>query len=761
MLVFSFFMLRGGIYLGSIVSYLVRNVKLAVKSVRFHFSQYLCFFIALFVIQMLYGIITMASDNNNDIEWDMVQSEYNYHIVMKDLNIDQYLYMLDDKYTVFKRDYIHDIVEVFERTDPGTNEKIYDLYIRFAGNVKDNMAVFRLRYYEEAASLSPSGLRVGQSPLMSFNDNLRANTFKYILFSILLTIVSVFLLMMLYHIRINHYKFTYGIYMSFGADFKKLVETSFWEMMLISLITFIPSVLCSFFINYLIYTSHGLVFTFYASCLIKIFIFSIVIATCAVLWPTWRLSRKTPMSVVLAEDNSNLIVSPWRSFNMLKVKFPNKYEAYSLWRFRKYNVQLILSSVVFTAIFMCALFYTNMYSEELAYEKPQFVINFKNDVSYDAIIREELISIEGIVDIEKSLSSVAPEISSHIKINKKNAAPFSNMVISETEDDIKLTNYIRYSSADEEIVKYLEKYKYVGDLSKILTDDNMIIVSDSYDNTKKFNFKVGDKISIAKYESRKRSVQDYATGNALLKQQLLYFTFSYTEYTICAVLKDNPTFGYMPLYLSPGEYTKLTEKDISYKTANVYIDKTYTIDQVKKLEYDLRGWSDYYDNSVSVTSKHTLSTKNIEINKHNYESYLVIAYLILIISPLMWFFTQILYYQKRENEFKVLQAFGAITSEIKKIHINDGIFDSVAGTIICMLMNFGGIYAIYKFVNVVMPKFGSADIRYSFYMPVIPLVLGLVIAAASGFLSAYIPYILYNKKRNKSTTSGAEFGDDE
>ena len=748
--------------MGTVVSYLTRNIKLAVKSVKFHFSQYMCFFIALFVIQMLYGIITMASDNNNDIEWNMVQEEYNYHIVMKDLNVDQYLYMLDDKYTVFKRDYIHDIVNTVERTDPGTNDKIYDLYIRLVGDADDSMVIFRTRYYEEAAALNPNGLRVGSSPLMSFDDNLLANTVTYVIFSIMLTVVAVFLLMMLYHIRINHYKFTYGIYMSFGADFKKLVETSFWEMMLISLVTFVPSVLCSYLINFLIYTSNGLVFTFYASCLLKIFIFSIIIATCSVLWPTWLLSRKTPMSVVIAEDNSNLVVSPWRSFNMLKVRSLRKYERFSLWRFRKYNVQLLLTSVVFTAIFMCALFYTNMYSEKLAYAQPQFVVNFKNDLSYDAAIRDELINIPGIVNIEKSLTSYAPDINSHIAINKKNAVPFSNMVISETEDDVKLTNFVRYSPADEEIVAYLERYNYDGDLSKILTDDNMIIVSDSYDNTKKFNFKVGDTIRIAKYVSRIRSAQDYASGNDLLKQHLQYFKFEYTEYTVCAILKDNPSFGYMPLYMSPKEYMDLTGKDIEYKSANIFIDQSATIEDVNTLEYDLRGWSDYYGNSVSVVNRHTLSTKNIEASKHNYESYLVISYLILILSPLMWFFTQILYYQKRENEFKVLQAFGAIDDEIKKLHINDGIFDAISGTIICVLMNFGGIYAIYKFVNVVMPKFGSADIKYSFYMPVIPSILGVLIAAGCGFLSAYIPYILYNRKRNKQnkTGTGIEFGEE-
>lgn len=713
---------------------------------------------------MFYGIITMASDNNNDIEFQMVQDEYNYHIVMKDLNIEQYSYMLEDKYTVFKRDYIHDIVDVVERDDPRSNQKIFDVYIKFVKNPDESMKLFRLRYYEEAASLNPDGLRVATSPLMSFDKNLLANTVTYIIFSVMLTAVSVFLLMMLYYIRINHYKFTYGIYMSFGADFKKLVETSFWEMMLIAFVTFIPSSLCSYLINFIIYKSNGLMFNFYVSSLFKIIIFSLLIAALSVIWPTWRLSRKTPMSVVIAEDNSNLVVSPRRSFNLFNVKFPNKYERFSLWRFRKYNVQLLFTSVIFSAIFMCALFYTNMYSEKLAYEKPQFVLTLKGDsleTTYNNAIRDELYSINGIIDIEKSLTSYAPDINSHIALDKKNAVPFSNMIISETEENVKLTNFVRYSPADEETIEFLKKYKYDGDLTKVLTDDKMIIVSDSYDNTKKFNFKPGDTLKIAKYVSRIRSAQDYATGNTLLKQHLQYFTFDYIEYTICAVLKDNPTFGYMPLYMSPSEYMDFTETEILYKTANIYIDQSYDVNEVRRLEYDLRSWLDYYDN-ISVSNKHTLSTKNIEISKHNYESYLVIAYLILIMSPLMWFFTQILYYQKRENEFKVLQSFGAINSEIKKLHIYDGIFDSIAGTLICILMNFGGIYAIYKFVNVVLPKFGGADIRYSFYMPVIPFILGILIAALSGFLSAYIPYLMYNKKREKaiSTGTGIEFGDD-
>ena len=711
---------------------------------------------------MFYGIITLASDNNNDLEFDLVSKEYDYHIVLKDLNSDQFLFFMNDKLAVFKKDHIHDIIKTYERGESGSYNNKYDVYIRFTGKPDLCFSIFQARYYEEASKLNPDGFKVSTTPLMTFSNNLIANMAAYILFTLLLTVISVFLLMVLYNIRINHYKFTYGIYMTYGAGFMKLIENSFWEMMLISLTTFLPASGLSYLINYLIYTLNGRFFHFYPVSIFKILIFSLIIAAASVLLPTWRLSRKTPMSLVVAEDNSNLVVSPRRSFNMLGIKFPKKYEYISLWRFRKYNAQLLLTSVAFSVLFMCALFYARMYNVKLYYNQYQFTINFTDNSeenTYNPSMRDELYDIEGIVNIEKLTETPAVTISSHIMIDKAYAAPFSNFVISQNIADKRLTSFVKYIPADEEIVNYLKRYDYEGDLAPILTDPNMIIVSDSFDNTLKFTFKPGDKIQIAKYKSRKRPVQNYVTGNEMLKMQLDYFTFDYKEYTICAVLKDNPTFENMPLYLNTEEYMFLTENPIRYKSVNIFIDQTSDIKKVNEIENELRYWAGYYT-GVNVLNRHTLSLFRIEEAKNNYNSYIAIAYLILILSPLMWFFTQILFYQKRENEFRVLQAFGAIKAEIFKIFRHDGIFNAAAGTVICVLLNYGGIYVIYKFVNVILPKFVKNNIRYEFYMPLIPFISGLLIAVVCGFLSSYIPYITYNLKYSKLKNISEEFGEE-
>ena len=58
-----------------------------------------------------------------------------------------------------------------------------------------------------------------------------------------MTVLSMLLLMALYNIRLNHYKFLYGIYMTCGADFRKLFNTAVWELLVVSLMTFVPSIL--------------------------------------------------------------------------------------------------------------------------------------------------------------------------------------------------------------------------------------------------------------------------------------------------------------------------------------------------------------------------------------------------------------------------------------------------------------------------------------------------------------------------------------
>lgn len=77
--------------LEKVFEYLKRSLTIAWKSVFFNFKQYFCFFMAIIIVQVLYGMMSVSADNNNNVEYKHVMEEYNYHMVLKGLNEDQAL----------------------------------------------------------------------------------------------------------------------------------------------------------------------------------------------------------------------------------------------------------------------------------------------------------------------------------------------------------------------------------------------------------------------------------------------------------------------------------------------------------------------------------------------------------------------------------------------------------------------------------------------------------------------------------------------
>ena len=135
----------------------------------------------------------------------------------------------------------------------------------------------------------------------------------------------------------------------------------------------------------------------------------------------------------------------------------------------------------------------------------------------------------------------------------------------------------------------------------------------------------------------------------------------------------------------------------------------------------------------------------------------------MCISPLVWFFSQSLYYKKREKEFNILQSVGAIGSEIRSIYIQGGLSMATLSLIVSIALSYLGSYALFYLYNVVMPNFTGENIRYVFYMPWYAIVTSVVMSVACGFLSAYFPYRSYAKYRSslQNGGAGAEYGDDE
>ncbi len=759
--------------LEKVFEYLKRSLTIAWKSVFFNFKQYLCFFIAIIIVQVLYGMMSISNDNNNNVEYQHIMEEYNYHMVLKNLNRDQMQYLVEDEGTVFKSDVIFQVTAVDAYENHFTGEERFDVYLFFTGDLDWCQERFETTYQKDLANLGSEGSSFSKATtaLLTFEDNERANAVTFVFITLILLVVSIFLLTQLYNIRINQYKFQYGIYLTFGADFKMLFGTSFWELFVIFVVTFIPSILVSTLISFIIYSSSGYGFMFNGLSILKIFFFTLIVILASVWTPMKVMSIKDPMSLIITEDNSNLVTSPRRSFNIFAEKFPTKYEFYSLWRFRKYNIQVLTSAIVFCALFIMGLYMADIYTTDLYYPRPQFTVDLAaSGFEYDEIMSRELYEMEGVRAVEiNDNTTEARHIASHIIVNKKDVVPFKNLVAyagteftyAQEGEYYRVSNDAIYTAMTEEQLKILEDYDYEGDLNSLITQPNTVIVGDAISNVRTYKFDVGDKIYISKKTGQIKSVDSNITGRALIKDQIRFFHFEYEEYTVGAVIKDVPS-GSTPIYMTTEAYKEITGKTPKATAFNVYVHRDASVDTVKSLYAEIREWGRVYGD-VKVQNTDITLLNAVAADKHYNELYICISILILCISPLIWFFSQGLYYSKREKEFNILQSIGAIASEIKQIYLQGGLCMAGMSLIVAIILSYAGSYILFYIYNVIMPYFTGENVRYVFYMPWYAILISIVMSVFCGFFSTYVPFRSYYKSRFslQNGGAGAEFGGDE
>ena len=71
--------------MGKFFSSIWHEIKLGFKTVTFQFKQYICFYVAILAMQIMFGVIVMASANDIAQHRDSVVKEYDYHVVLTNL----------------------------------------------------------------------------------------------------------------------------------------------------------------------------------------------------------------------------------------------------------------------------------------------------------------------------------------------------------------------------------------------------------------------------------------------------------------------------------------------------------------------------------------------------------------------------------------------------------------------------------------------------------------------------------------------------
>ena len=125
---------------------------------------------------------------------------------------------------------------------------------------------------------------------------------------------------------------------------------------------------------------------------------------------------------------------------------------------------------------------------------------------------------------------------------------------------------------------------------------------------------------------------------------------------------------------------------------------------------------------------------------------LTLAVCLLLISPMVWYFSQIMFYRKRRNEFAVLHALGAPDDAFAKLHRMAGGVLSGAAFLITIGVSLLCNYGVFFIVNTLLPKLHITEsVRYEFHLSIPALIACVVISAVCGFLSCELPYRMFTK----------------
>ena len=756
------------------------NLKAALGSVTKSPREYICFYLAALVMTAGFWTVTLCTDANMHEAKSKVAEEYDYHIEVALLDNEQYVNL--DAQLSYQIARENEYIAAYYWVNDGKPLLDGTYSCRILLDTTFGMETAYMEVHDDMLNRVSQGHRdIRFSPLYTFDEDY-GTPYTVQLWSVSLAWLAFSILMMvvLFLIRLDHFKFIYGMYMACGADFPKLMGASCGELLSVTFLTWIPATLVGCGIAGALYVPRGVGLWFSPVAVLIPLLGGIIAVFVSVWFPMRRMSKQSPVRHLLAGDNTNLVSSPRRSFFLFGEDFPGKYELYGFWRMRKYYLRLVISAVLFASFFISGLYIAEMerfhnnldpYEYQVAYRPLNYYEEAETEegeiigdepwkptdeqadmIRYDVdLFLEELEAVPGVSHAEWDVSLSGGYTLSHLLLKSGNLYNASEYTVSSKErasDGYRwaMNNYA-YTAVDELWIDNIINHSlatFEGDPYAVLTTENGVIISEDIYNEKTYKFKPGDQIIVADCE------EVVFTGivldpKQLLREQINSNKFRYETYTVCAVVhglnsEDTITFG-----VGYVNYTDLTGRPPVRTDLKVYMDKGTDMDTVREAEGKIRkAVSSFSDWQVIPTGNYFETS--IKSLKNDSAVILTLAACLLIISPLVWYFSQIMFYRKRRNEFAVLHALGAPDNAFAKMHRLAGGVLSGTAFFVTILLSLLCNFLVYYTVGTLLPWLHLTEsLHYEFRLSIPALIACVLASVLCGFLSCELPYRLYTK----------------
>ena len=728
---------------------LKNSIKSSVKSVLINYKEFIGLYAAVIVVQLLFGIWTFSAFTNYNANDALFEENYKYDVTITGTNtgiatvMNRLNYDLSSSKACFTSfGYVGNKDSIGVNLKGGALDEFVEKYL---GNTTTQYTV---------------------TPKYTYRTELRGEiVLSSVIIGALAFVIGTMILGVIYSVRTNHYKFQYGIYMTFGADKKMLGKIAMNELLTINLLTLVPSAVIAYLLTMIVYANSDVAVKVSLLQLLLYVALTFIAAFIAACSSLGSLFVKPPIALITTADNSNFVSSPRRSFNIFAKKMPLHYEAYTTWRFRKYVARLVLGAVCFSVIFVTGIYCANMLKTENDAPDESIILTYKFSTiledNRDKANKEanELIEALGDIDnVEKVTFEQSKSFDArmdHLLILPGTEVGGSNFTVASL-DEVKgynrATNRCRYVCIDTlelEMYESLYDVEYLAgyDAQKVLANDNMIIISEGLYGAKGFDFKPGDTVVVANWASTDSDMLAQSDPNKILTQQIYHCTFEYTEYTVGAVIHDTDATDSIIVGVNSDTYYGITTDKHSITELKLFSESGIDLDNVSDIRAEVKtAMENYPDWSIAYTNEDIYS---IVDNRVNLPGLLyLLSILVLMISPVVWIFSQVMFYKKREAEFRTLGSIGATIKEIGGIHAVSGVLIFAISFVVNLILSRLTCYGIYRIFTGVLPRLGVPGMNVSFnsFVPFSTILLYAGVSALCGCISSLIPFLLYRRK---------------
>ena len=762
-----------------------QNLKNAFRSVTKNRKEYICFYLAALVMTAGFWTITLCTEANLHEAKQNVKKEYDYHVEVALLDNEQYANL--DQQLQYQIERENEFIESYYWLNNGKPLLDGTYTCRIVLDTTYGLETAYDEVYHDMINRVSTGRRdIRLSPLYTFSTDygipytvqLWTTTVVWLAFSILMMVV-------LFLVRLDHFRFIYGVYMACGADFPKLMGVAGGELLLITVMTWLPGTLIGVAIAGALYIPRGVGLWFAVETILIPLLGGLIAVFSSVWFPMRRMSKQPPVRHLRAGDNTALVSSPRRSFRLFGESFPGKYELYGFWRMRKYYLRLILSAIIFAAFFISGLYIADMeryhndldpfeyhvaYRPASFYEDPSVQLDEEGneivigdepwapdlgqaeEIRYDVdLFLSELEAVPGISHAEWEVSLSGGYALSHLLLRPSQLYNAGEYVVSSEERKSEgykwaMNNY-NYTAVDQLWIDNILRHDlatFEGDPYSVLTTENGVIISEEVYNGQAYRFQPGDKVVVAICQEGGPTPM-VTSPQQLLRDQIRLYKFRYEVFTVCAVVTGLDSEANILFGVTPDTYTSLTGRPSARTELKIYMKQGTDMDTVVAAEGKLRKVVNSFSDWLVTPTSNYFET-SIKGLKNDRAVILTLAVCLLTISPLVWYFSQIMFYRKRRNEFAVLHALGAPDEAFAKLHRLAGAVLSGVAFLVTILISLLCNYLIYYTLNTLLPWLHiTQSIRYEFQISLPALIACVVISVLCGYMSCELPYHLFTK----------------